>query len=92
MNGTLDQQYVVDWAAPGPESESDARHIVLVAHDYKKADLLQWALFNRDVLAEHVLYATGSTGRLMRDRLGLPVRRFLSGPLGGDQQIGAYIA
>ena len=68
------------------------KHLVLVAHDNKKPDLLEWATHNRNVLSEHHIYATGSTGRLIQDQLQLPVKRFLSGPLGGDQQIGAYIA
>ena len=94
MTGTSDRAgYVSDWAFRSEtEPARGSKHVVLVAHDNKKADLLQWAQYNRDVLAEQVLYATGSTGRLMRDRLDLPIHRFLSGPLGGDQQIGAYIA
>jgi methylglyoxal synthase len=69
-----------------------ARHLALVAHDGKKPDLLRWADFNRDTLREHHLYATGTTGLLLEYELGLSVTRFLSGPLGGDQQIGARIA
>jgi methylglyoxal synthase len=68
------------------------RRIALVAHDRRKRDLCEWARFNRDVLARHSLYATGTTGRLLGDELGLPVTCFHSGPLGGDQQIGARIA
>jgi len=68
------------------------KRIALIAHDNRKADLLAWARFNRDTLAEHDLYATGTTGGLVADELGLPVHRFLSGPLGGDQQVGAAIA
>lgn len=67
------------------------RTIALVAHDNMKPDLLEWAEFNRATLAEHQLIATGTTGRLVGERLGLPVRRLLSGPLGGDQQLGALI-
>jgi methylglyoxal synthase len=69
-----------------------ARRIALVAHDNKKHELLEWARFNRDLLAEHELYATGTTGHLLEDDLGLNVFKFQSGPLGGDQQIGAAIA
>jgi methylglyoxal synthase len=68
------------------------KHIALVAHDDRKGDLLEWAEYNRDILADHVLYATGTTGRMLGDRLDLPVTCFQSGPLGGDQQIGALIA
>jgi methylglyoxal synthase len=70
----------------------EPKRIALVAHDHRKGDLLEWAEFNRDILADHVLYATGSTGRLLGDHLDLSVTCFQSGPLGGDQQIGALIA
>jgi methylglyoxal synthase len=68
------------------------QRIALVAHDSKKRELLDWARFNRDLLAGHDLFATGTTGRLIADELGVPVECFQSGPLGGDQQIGARIA
>ena len=57
-----------------------------------KRDLLEWARFNRDVLAGHVLFGTGTTGGLIQRTLALPVTQFRSGPLGGDQQLGARIA
>jgi len=67
--------------------------IALVAHDNKKADLLEWARYNRGSLAKHDLYGTGTTGKMVADALSeLKVQRLLSGPLGGDQQIGAMIA
>ncbi len=68
------------------------RRIALVAHDNKKVDLLQWAEFNLPTLRQHELFATGTTGNLLQHELGLEVTRFLSGPVGGDQQIGAKIA
>jgi methylglyoxal synthase len=68
------------------------RAIALVAHDNKKQELLEWARFNRAVLAEYELYATGTTGQLLEDNLQLEVHKLQSGPLGGDQQIGAKIA
>jgi methylglyoxal synthase len=68
------------------------RRIALVAHDRRKQDMREWARFNQGVLARHHLFATGTTGRLLQEDLGLPVTCFRSGPLGGDQQIGARIA
>jgi len=66
--------------------------IALVAHDHKKDDLIDWARYNRTVLSKHKLLATGTTGKLLQETLQTPVERLLSGPLGGDQQIGALIA
>jgi methylglyoxal synthase len=66
--------------------------IALVAHDNKKAELLNWADFNRLTLSKHELSATGTTGSMLEYELGMHVTRFLSGPVGGDQQIGAKIA
>lgn len=63
-----------------------------MAHDNKKAELLSWAAFNRETLRDHHVFATGTTGTMLEYELGLPVTRFLSGPVGGDQQIGARIA
>jgi methylglyoxal synthase len=64
----------------------------MIAHDNKKVELLNWADFNRLTLSRHILYATGTTGAMLEYELGLTVIRFLSGPVGGDQQIGAKIA
>ncbi|AEI48930.1 methylglyoxal synthase [Runella slithyformis] len=68
------------------------KRIALVAHDHKKADLIQWASVNKERLISHELYATGTTGRLLQVALDTPVTCLLSGPLGGDQQIGSMIA
>lgn len=68
------------------------KRIALVAHDHKKADLIEWAIFNKVELAKHELFATGTTGKLIEEALDRPVKKLLSGPLGGDQQIGAMIA
>lgn len=66
--------------------------IALVAHDNKKQDILEWARFNRGTLQRHRLFATGTTGSLLIEELGLKITKLLSGPLGGDQQIGAMIS
>ncbi len=68
------------------------KRVALVAHDNKKDELLEWALTNKQKLAKHKLYATGTTGKILEEALGQYITRFLSGPLGGDQQIGAMIA
>lgn len=68
------------------------KRVALVAHDHKKDELLDWSRFNRGFLANHEVYATGTTGRLVEQELGIPVIKLQSGPLGGDQQIGARIS
>jgi len=68
------------------------KKIALIAHDNKKDDLLEWTAFNQEKLSHHVLFATGTTGRLLADKLGLTIHRMQSGPLGGDLQIGAKIS
>jgi len=67
------------------------KKIALVAHDARKKDLLEWAKFNRLTLLKHELFGTGTTGSMVEDELGLKVNALNSGPLGGDQQIGAMI-
>ena len=67
------------------------KHIALIAHDSRKDDLVAWVMFNKQTLSVHELYATLSTGRLVMKETGLSVTCFKSGPLGGDQQIGAKI-
>ncbi len=67
------------------------KHIALVAHDHRKNDLINWCKKNKKVLSQHVLYATGTTGTLLESELVLPIKKFLSGPLGGDFQIGSSI-
>lgn len=67
------------------------KRIALIAHDNRKSDLLDWARYNRETLGRHDLYGTGTTGALLMSELDLPVTRFRSGPLGGDQQVGAAI-
>ncbi len=68
------------------------KRIALVAHDNKKKELLEWAEYNKDVLKEHELLATGTTGKMVSEKIGIKIRRMLSGPIGGDQEIGAMIA
>ncbi|MBX3005924.1 MAG: methylglyoxal synthase [Anaerolineales bacterium] len=68
------------------------KRIALVAHDGRKKDLIEWAVYNKGTLANHELYGTGGTGTRIAEATGLHVTRFLSGPLGGDQQLGAAIA
>jgi methylglyoxal synthase len=68
------------------------KHIALVAHDNKKKELIEWSKSYREIMTEFDIYATGTTGRLLEEELGIPVHKLQSGPLGGDQQIGALIA
>ena len=68
------------------------KRIALVAHDQRKADLLSWVKYNAEVLSKHELYASGTTGRIIAESCSLDIHRLKSGPLGGDQQLGAMIA
>src|SRR5688572_20514484 len=68
------------------------KRIALIAHDNKKKELIEWSKFNRGIMAENFIYATGTTGRMLEHELGIKVTCLKSGPLGGDQQIGALIA
>lgn len=71
---------------------SKQKHIALIAHDNRKQDLIEWARVNKDILGRQFLCGTGTTARLIAENTGLPVKAFKSGPMGGDQQIGASIA
>jgi methylglyoxal synthase len=68
------------------------KRIALIAHDHKKKELIEWAIYNKNALARHQLFATGTTGKLLEEALAQTVTKYKSGPLGGDQQIGARIA
>ena len=68
------------------------KRIALVAHDNKKKELIDWAVYNKTALSKHELLATGTTGKLLEEALDRSIKKLLSGPLGGDQQIGALIA
>jgi methylglyoxal synthase len=68
------------------------KRVALVAHDNKKRELLEWAGYNRALLARHEVYATGTTGKLLEKELGFEITKLRSGPLGGDMQIGALIS
>ena len=68
------------------------KNIALVAHDNQKENLIDWAEYNKKALARHSLFATGTTGRLLHEKLEIPIHTLLSGPLGGDQQLGSMIA
>lgn len=68
------------------------KHIALIAHDNRKDDLIEWAKKNREELSQHFLCGTGTTAKLVADTCSLPVKGYNSGPLGGDQQVGASIA
>jgi methylglyoxal synthase len=69
-----------------------SKRVALVAHDKRKDELVQWAKHNREALAKHQLVATGTTGKVIEKELNLPVEKLITGPLGGDQQLGAMIA
>ena len=74
------------------ETIGKQKSIALIAHDNMKDDLLEWVEINKETLSKHFLCGTGTTAGLISERVQLPVRAFKSGPLGGDQQIGARIA
>ena len=67
------------------------KHIALIAHDGKKQEMLEWCEANKEILKKHKLSGTGTTARMITDHVGLQVKGYISGPLGGDQQIGAKI-
>ena len=68
------------------------KRLALVAHDNRKDDLRDWAIEHQERLSQHKLFATGTTGEMLETSLGIPVKKYLSGPMGGDQQIGSAIA
>lgn len=68
------------------------KHIALIAHDNMKKGLIEWCADHKEQLSKHTLCGTGTTSRLIREATGLPVHSYLSGPLGGDQQMGASLA
>ena len=78
--------------AQASERMETKKRIALIAHDNRKVDLLAWARYNKGTLSRHKLYGTGTTGGMLGAELGLDVTLFKSGPLGGDQQVGAGIA
>lgn len=82
----LHPRYIMDSLNSNPYKK-----IALVAHDNRKKDLLEWVAYNKPILVQHELYATGTTGKLIEENLGVEINRLQSGPLGGDQQIGALI-
>ncbi len=73
-------------------TKKKTKTIALIAHDNKKSDIVNWALKNKDVLSQYDLCGTGTTAKLIAEATDLHVKRYLSGPLGGDQQIGAKVA
>jgi methylglyoxal synthase len=75
-----------------PHQINKSKQIALVAHDNKKTDLVEWALFNKENLRGHQIYATSTTGKLLEEKVGLQINKLKSGPLGGDQQIGSRIS
>ncbi|KOO09357.1 methylglyoxal synthase [Vibrio hepatarius] len=68
------------------------KHIALVAHDNCKPELVRWVKENKDKLQRHFLYATGTTGSILSKETGLAIKSLISGPMGGDQQLGALIS
>jgi methylglyoxal synthase len=87
MNSKIYTRHAMD-----VDVESEVPGIALVAHDGCKQAMIEWARFNRDTLSAYTLYTTGTTGALLARELNLKVHRLLSGPYGGDAQIGALVA
>ncbi|MEQ8415648.1 MAG: methylglyoxal synthase [Imperialibacter sp.] len=85
-------QNMIDLKVDTTMNTIDKKNIALVAHDYKKKDLIEWALFNKGVLAGHSLFATEATGNLVEKELNLPVIKVKSGSMGGNQQIATKIS
>jgi len=77
---------------PQVNKMSSRKRVALIAHDNKKKELIEWCIYNKNALARHQLFATGTTGQLLEKALDQSITKFRSGPLGGDQQIGARIA
>jgi methylglyoxal synthase len=92
MSDNIETKNVPETTPANPVAGERKKRIALVAHDNKKHDLLEWACYNRELLIKHDLYATGTTGRLLKEALETDVTCLQSGPLGGDQQIGSRIA
>lgn len=88
----VDVEHLHPSIASSTQTMKKRKRIALIAHDHRKRDLVDWAHYNRDTLEKHELLGTGTTGSMLSKALDLPVHTFLSGPLGGDQQIGAAIA
>lgn len=76
----------------GSKKLNSRKRIALIAHDHKKEEMIQWVIANKQALENHELFATGTTGKMVEEALQQAVIKFLSGPLGGDQQIGSMIA
>ena len=92
MSNTMKTKTVPEIPPVNPGAAERKKRIALVAHDNKKPDLLEWVSYNRELLVKHKLYATGTTGRMLKKALQTDITCLQSGPLGGDQQIGSRIA
>ena len=84
--------YHKQFSMQGSKKLKARKRIALIAHDHKKEELIEWVITNKDTLLQHELFATGTTGKMAEAALNYHVKKLLSGPLGGDQQIGSMIA